>query len=80
MLTKRLKPGQLFTANGKVFRVRNAKSDCDECIAANNNRISYSYSTIFCVSYTFCIAGAGKFDCLKVCGIGHYPQFIRNAK
>lgn len=72
MLTKRLKPGQLFTASGKVFRVRNTHllseancDDCHECIRVNNN---------------FCIADKGGFLCSTVCGYGHYPQFIRNAK
>lgn len=73
MLTKRLKPGQLFTANGKVFRVRNTHllsgviyDDCHKCVKVNNN---------------FCIAEfKGGFPCSTVCGYGHYPQFIRNAK
>lgn len=67
MLTKRLKPGQLFTANNKVFRVRNTNlgSDCNKCRRVNNNH---------------CIADKGDFLCSTVCGYGHYPQFIRNAK
>lgn len=68
MLTKRLKPGQLFTANGKVFRVRNAKleTDCEVCQAINNNN--------------HCIAQTEGFQCIIVCGVRHYPQFIRNVK
>ena len=69
MLTKRFKPGQLFTVNSKVFRVRNThflSEDCDECRKVNNN--------------LRCVADKGGFLCTRVCGYGHYPQFIRNAK
>jgi hypothetical protein len=68
MLTKRLKPGQLFTANGKVFRIRNSHfmADCDVCRRVNND--------------FRCMADKGGFLCSTVCGYGHYPQFIRNAK
>lgn len=82
MLTKRLKPGQLFTANGKVFRVRNTSlekenskrlgDECDECRKVNG--------TWCCHDDSRCIAYKGKFLCSTVCGYGHYPQFIRNAK
>lgn len=72
MLTKRLKPGQLFTASGKVFRVRNTHfmsgEDCNECRKVNGN------------PRCICIADKGGFLCSTVCGYGHYPQFIRNAK
>lgn len=71
MLTKRLKPGQLFTAKGKVFRVRNTNlesiaADCIECMRVNDS--------------LFCMADKGGFLCTTVCGYKHYPQFIRNAK
>lgn len=72
MLTKRFKPGQLFTVNGKVFRVRNthflSKDDCGECRRVNND------------SHSICMADKGGFLCTRVCGYGHYPQFIRNTK
>lgn len=68
MLTKRIKPGQLFTASGKVFRVRktNLKSrdECAECRIANGG--------------SDCMAD--NFLCITVCGYGHYPQFICNTK
>lgn len=68
MLTKRLKPGQLFTTRGKVFRVRNTHFMLDDCSACRK------------VNGNFCMADRGGFLCSTVCGYGHYPQFIRNAK
>lgn len=74
MITKRIKPGQLFTVNGKVFRVRTTHfrsiSDCDECRKVNGNPHTLDD----------CPARECNFYCSFVCGYGHHPQFIRNAK
>ena len=64
MLTKSLKPGQIFTANKHIYKVTKFEKSrrCATCRETNAPH--------------FCAAQEDGFICAQVCGWGYYPKLL----